>query len=126
MKATFEIKEATDGKYVFNLKSGNDQVILTSQSYESKESAKTGIASVKQNTPLDERYEEKSFADGRPYFVLIAANRQVIGRSQMYSSREAMRKGIASVKKNASVAETVDLSARVRSAGSGGSGAPLT
>jgi uncharacterized protein len=125
MKATFEIKEATDGKYVFNLKSGNDQVIFTSQTYESKESAKAGIASVKHNAPLDERYEEKSGADGRPYFVLIAANRQVIGRSQMYSSREAMRKGIASVKKNAPAAETVDLSARVRSAG-GGSGAPLT
>ena len=124
MKAIFEIKEATDGKYVFNLKSRNDQVILTSQTYESKESAKAGIASVMQNAPLDERYEEKSGTDGRPYFVLMAANMQVIGRSQMYSSREAMRKGIASVKKNAPVAETVDLSAHVRSAGGGRSGAP--
>lgn len=125
MKATFEIKEAADGKFVFNLRSANDQVILTSQTYESKESAKSGIASVKHNAPLAGRYEERSGTDGRPYFVLIAGNRQVIGRSQMYSSREAMRKGIASVKKNAPVAETVDLSARVRSAG-GGYGAPLS
>ena len=125
MKATFEIKEATDGKFVFNLRSANDQVILTSQKYESKESAKVGIASVKQNAPIAGRYAEKSGSDGRPYFVLIAGNRQVIGRSQMYSSREAMRKGIASVKKNAPAAETVDLCARVRSA-AGGSGAPLS
>jgi len=121
MKAIFEIKEASDGEYVFNLKSANDQVILTSQTYESKESAKKGIASVRENAPLDERYEEKSGADGRPYFVLIAANNQVIGRSQMYSSREAMRKGIASVRKNAPIAETVDHSAHVRPAGGEGS-----
>jgi uncharacterized protein YegP (UPF0339 family) len=124
MKARFEIKEATDGKFMFNLKSANDQVILTSQLYETKESARAGIASVMQNAPLEERYEEKSGAGRRPYFVLIAANKQVIGRSQMYSSREAMRKGIASVKRNAPIAETVDLSARVRTAGGQGSGAP--
>jgi len=119
VKATFEIKEATDGKFVFNLRSTNDQVILTSQTYESKESAKAGIASVKQNAPSPGRYQERSGTDGRPYFVLIAGNQQVIGRSQMYSSREAMRKGLASVRKNAPVAATVDLSARVRSAGGG-------
>jgi uncharacterized protein YegP (UPF0339 family) len=122
MKATFEIKEAARGKYMFNLKSANDQVILTSQTYDSKESVKVGIASVRKNSALDERYEAKTGGDGRPYFVLIAANRQVIGRSQMYSSPEAMRKGIASVKRNSPNAETVDSSPRVRSAG-GGSGA---
>ena len=35
------------------------------------------------------------------------------GRSEMYSSREAMHKGMASVKKNAGAAETVDLSTHV-------------
>jgi uncharacterized protein len=121
MKATFEIKKAADGKFVFNLKAGNDQVILTSQTYESKESAHTGIASVKQNAGLDERYEEKTGTGGQPYFVLHAANQQVIGRSQMYSSREAMHKGIASVKQNAHFAETVDFSAETHTAGSRGS-----
>jgi uncharacterized protein YegP (UPF0339 family) len=93
---------------------------LTSQTYESKESAEDGIASVRQNAGLDERYEEKTGTDGHAYFVLIAANKQVIGRSQMYSSRDAMRKGIASVKKNAQHAATVDFTARVRSAGGEG------
>ena len=116
MNATFEIKRAADGKYMFNLKSANDQVILTSQTYESKENVLTGIASVKQNATLDERYEEKSGTDGHPYFVLIAGNRQVIGRSQMYSSVEALRKGIASVKKNAPIAETIDLSVQAHTA----------
>ena len=110
MKPTFEIKKEKDGKFMFNLKAANDLVIFTSQSYESKEGAEAGIASVKENAGIDDHYEEKAGHDGRPYFVLHAANKLVIGRSQMYSSREAMQKGIASVKQNAPNAATVDLS----------------
>ena len=120
MKTTFEIRKTENDKYMFNLKSGNDQVILTSQTYESKESAEEGIASVKENAGLDDRYEEKTGTNGHPYFVLLAANRQVIGRSQMYSSRGAMRKGIASVKKNAQRAGIVDFTVHVRAAGGEG------
>jgi uncharacterized protein YegP (UPF0339 family) len=118
MKAAFEIKKEKDGKYMFNLKAPNDQVILTSQSYESKEGAEAGIASVKENAGIDDHYEEKTSHDGRPYFVLHAANKLVIGASQMYSSREAMRKGMASVKQNARKAETVDVSVQPQFAGS--------
>jgi uncharacterized protein YegP (UPF0339 family) len=113
MKATFEIKRTVNGKFMFNLKAANDQIILTSQTYETKESAEHGIASVKQNAAFDERYQEKVGTDGAPYFVLHAGNKLVIGRSEMYSSREAMHKGMASVKKNAQAAETVDLSTHV-------------
>jgi uncharacterized protein YegP (UPF0339 family) len=113
MKGTFEIKRTSDARFMFNLKAANDQIILTSQTYETKESAEHGIASVKQNAVLDERFEEKVGTDGSPYFVLHAGNNLVIGRSEMYSSREAMHKGIASVKKNAPAAETVDLSTHV-------------
>jgi uncharacterized protein len=41
--------------------------------------------------------------------VLHAANQLVIGTSEMYSARDSMLKGIASVKRNAPIAETVDL-----------------
>src|SRR3974390_1314263 len=110
MKGTFEIKRAADGKFMFNLKAANEQLILTSQMYESKEAAENGIASVRQNAGNDERYEEKTGSNGSPYFVLHAGNNLVIGCSEMYSSREAMHKGMASVKKNAPAAETIDLS----------------
>jgi uncharacterized protein YegP (UPF0339 family) len=117
MKAVFEIKKASDGRFVFNLKAANDQVILTSQAYETKESAEVGIASVKANSGIDAHYEEKTGNDGMPYFLLHAANRQVIGRSQMYSSRDAMHKGIASVKHNAPSAQTIDLTTEVHAGG---------
>jgi uncharacterized protein YegP (UPF0339 family) len=125
MKAAFEIQTTADGKYVFDLKSANDRVILTSQAYESRESAREGIVSVRQNAPIGERYEERSGSDGRRYFVLNAANDQVIGRSQMYSTREALRKGIASVRKNAPIAEIADLSLHVRTAAGEGLGSSL-
>lgn len=114
MKGTFEIKKAANGKFLFNLKAANQEIILTSQMYETRQNAEEGIASVKRNATLDERYEEKTGASGKPYFVLHAANRLVIGTSEMYSSHEAMVKGIASVKRNAPDAETVDLSAHAR------------
>jgi|SRR5581483_5427080 uncharacterized protein len=114
MKASFEIKKSANGGFIFNLKAANDQVILTSQTYQTKENAEDGIAAIRQNAPLDGRYEERVEGDKLPYFVLCAPNRQVIGRSQLYSSREAMRKGIASVKRNAPQAEIVDFTTKVR------------
>jgi uncharacterized protein YegP (UPF0339 family) len=41
--------------------------------------------------------------------VLLAANKQVIGQSEMYSSVAAMEKGINSVKTNAPDASVDDL-----------------
>jgi uncharacterized protein YegP (UPF0339 family) len=114
MKARFELRRAANGKFMFNLKAANQEIILTSQLYESKENAEDGIASVKRNASVEGNYEEKTGTDGKPYFVLHAANKLVIGRSEMYSSKEAMAKGIASVKRNAPIAETVDLSASAR------------
>jgi uncharacterized protein YegP (UPF0339 family) len=110
MKGTFEISKASDGRFMFNLKAANHETILTSQLYESKEGAEQGISSVKTNATLKESFEELTGADDRPYFVLHAANKKIIGRSEMYSSREAMRKGIESVMKNAPDAEIKDLS----------------
>ena len=45
----YERKESTDGKYFFNLKAANHQVIGTSQMYATAQSRETGIASVKTN-----------------------------------------------------------------------------
>ena len=44
-------------------------------------------------------------------FVLKAGNHQVIGVSEVYSSRAALEKGMASVAKNAPVAEVEDQTA---------------
>ena len=113
MKSTFEIKRTSNGKFMFNLKAGNDQVILTSRMYDSRESAEAAIGSVKENAVLAEQFEQRTGAGGKPHFVLLDEDQQVIGTSEVYSSRVGMRHGIASVKKNAPGAETVDHSAHM-------------
>ncbi|HTS96767.1 MAG TPA: DUF1508 domain-containing protein [Streptosporangiaceae bacterium] len=51
MAGKFVLKKGASGKYHFNLLAGNGQVIATSETYESKESALNGIDSVKTNAP---------------------------------------------------------------------------
>jgi uncharacterized protein len=43
-----------------------------------------------------------------PYFTLQAANHEVVGTSEMYSSKQARENGIDAVKRAASSAEVVD------------------
>lgn len=106
----FEIKASASDKCMFNLKAGNGQVILTSQTYASKDGCKNGIESVRKNSQDDGQFERKTAKDGSPFFTLNATNGQIIGKSEMYSSTDAMENGIASVKKNAPDAEIVDIS----------------
>ena len=108
MAGKFDLKKSPSGKFMFNLLAGNNQVILTSQLYESKGAAEKGIASVKENGVEDSRYERMSSKSGEPYFVLKASNGLQIGKSEMYSAASAMENGIASVKANAPTAEIVD------------------
>lgn len=106
----FEIKKDKAGKFRFNLKSGNGQIILSSEAYNTKAACENGIASVKKNASDDSRYERKEGKNGAPFFNLKAANSQVIGSSEMYSSTSAMENGIASVKKNAPDASVEEVS----------------
>ncbi len=107
MAAKFVIKSSGE-EFLFNLVAANGQTILTSQRYKQKAGAKNGIESVKTNAPNDAQYERKTAKDDSPYFVLKAANAEIIGTSQMYKSADNMEKGIASVKDNAPGAEVTE------------------
>ena len=115
MSAKFELTKSTSGQYHFHLKAANGEIILTSQMYSAKAAAEAGIQSVKANAADDGKYERKTSAGGEPFFVLSAANRAVIGTSQMYSSAAAMEKGIESVKHSAPKAEISDLTEKAKS-----------
>lgn len=102
----FELKANDKGGFRFNLKARNGQVILTSQTYNSKSAAENGIESVKKNASNDDRYERKTATNGKFYFNLKASNGQIIGSSQMYAAESGRENGINSVKTNAPDAET--------------------
>jgi len=75
----FEMYKDKAGKYRFRLKAGNGQIVLASESYESKSGCK----------------------NGKYYFNLRAGNNQVIGTSEMYESESGRDNGIESVKNSA-------------------------
>ncbi|AJZ91250.1 YegP family protein [Cedecea neteri] len=100
MSGWFELSKSSDGQFKFVLKAGNGEVVLTSELYKTRASADNGIASVRTNSPLDERYDKKVASNGKFYFNLKAGNHQVIGTSQMYATEQSRDKGIASVKNN--------------------------
>ena len=109
MHGKFELKTAKDGQFMFNLKATNGQVILTSERYKQKPSAEKGIESVRKNSVREGAFEVRENSKGEPYFILKATNGQEIGRSEYYSSKASMEKGIASVIKNAPEAELEDI-----------------
>jgi uncharacterized protein YegP (UPF0339 family) len=105
----YELKKGA--KFSFVLKAGNHEVILSSQSYDTVDAAKGGIASVQKNGPDAKNFEKKSSTAGQPYFVLKASNGQVIGTSEMYSSEAGRDNGIASVQANSPSVVVKDLTA---------------
>ena len=108
MAGWFELSKSKDGQFNFVLKAGNAETILSSELYTSKGAAENGIASVRTNCGSAERYELKDSSNGKFYFTLKAANHQVIGTSQMYTSKEARDNGVGSVKSNGATQTTKD------------------
>ena len=109
----YEVKAAKTG-VMFNLKAGNNQVIGTSEIYESEKALKAGIASVQKNAPIanienqitgetakNPKFEIYQDKGGAVRFRLKAKNGEIILASQGYKSIENCKKGIASVVKNA-------------------------
>lgn len=97
MAEKFEVYTDAKGEFRFRLKAANGQTILTGEGYKARESCDNGIESVRKNSADPSRFERKESANGKHFFVLKAANHQVIGQSQMYASADAMETGISSV-----------------------------
>lgn len=107
MAGYFDLKKASNGKFMFNLKAGNNQVVLTSETYSSKDAAEAGIAAVKKNASADKNYDRKTAKNGESFFVLKSAdNGRVIGNSETYTSTAGMEKGVKAVMAAAKGAKT--------------------
>jgi uncharacterized protein len=108
MPGKYILSKATNGQFFFNLHAVNGERILTSELYTTKAAALNGIESVKVNSPIDSRYERFNDKASMPRFNLKAANAQVIGVSESYSSTSARDQGIVSCKSNGPAATTED------------------
>lgn len=108
MPGYYVIKKGSTNLFHFVLKADNHEVILTSQTYSSKQAAQGGISSCQTNSPHDARYDRRTSTANQPYFVLKAANGEVIGNSQMYASTSGRDVGIASCKLNGPTTKIID------------------
>lgn len=108
MASAFTVKKGRNGKFYFNLKSANGEIILASQGYKTRSGCLQGIASVRSNGASRDRFVEKSSGSGKPYFLLRARNGRVIGQSQMYKSGRSCRQGILAVRRAVKHARLVE------------------
>lgn len=108
MEGQFVIKHNSNYQYYFNLLARNRQVILTSQSYSTKEACKNGIRAIMSNSQKESQFVRRTSLKMNPYFVIIGQNGQVLGKSEMYNSNQAMENGVDAVKRYAPRAEIVD------------------
>ena len=116
-KGMFEVKRANDGRYMFNIRAGNTQVIASSQMYTAMASCRNGIKSVGVNAPIApiedqtlstvnkekcpkvQIYFDKA---GKYRFNLLAANGDnILSCTQGYTQKSSCKNGINSVIKNA-------------------------
>lgn len=104
-KPSYVIRQTTSGQDYFVLRAPNNEVVLTSESYTARHNTLNGIESVRVNAPRDDRYQRLLSSRGQAYFVLRAANNEILGTSEMYSSVGKRDQGIESVKTNAPIAE---------------------
>ncbi len=105
----FELGNTPDGRIHFSLKAGNGEIILTGETYDSKQNALEAIAAVRASAPLEQCYERKIAANSQPHFRLKAANGQALGQSALFPDFGAMENAIASVARDAAHAAFTDL-----------------
>ncbi len=118
----FEICKVSTG-YTFHLKAKNGEVIVTSEVYSAKSSAKREVKSLMQwvakakvedttlkdyeaiKNPKFEVYEDKG---GKYRFRLKAKNGEIVAVSQGYTSKKSCINGVESVQANAPIATIIN------------------
>ena len=111
-KRQFDVKQASNGDFYFNLRAANNEIIGTSELYASKSNAERGARTVRalvrvsrnasQAAPRRESFELFTGEDGKSYFHLRAGNGEIMLGSQGYTASASARGGIASVLANGS------------------------
>ena len=95
--AKFVVFKGLDSKHYFHLRAGNGEIVLQSQSYTSKQNAIKGVTSVRTNGGDELNYEVREAQNYQTYFVLKAANGQIIARGETYSSESNAEAAIESI-----------------------------
>lgn len=120
MSHKFKIVSAATGQYRVQFVY-NSEVIVWSENYKSKASARNCIESLKKNAPgaaivdltaketgKGYRFEIDAAKNGETYVRFVARNGEAMVRSETYAAKASARNAIDSVRKNGPKAEVVD------------------
>ncbi len=108
-RANYDLLEAQNGEWYFNLKAANGEIIGTSETYVTKYGAEEGIAAVDRNVGdylaylaarTGARFVVSESTSGSYYFLLYAANGEVVLQSEQYVTEAGAFNGTFSVKAN--------------------------
>ena len=102
-------KSRKDGQYYYCLRAVNGEIVLSGEGYTSKQSCLKGVASVRSNALLYERYIKKS--EYFDYSNLHGGNGEIIGRSESYITAAMRDRGMTAVRACAVFAKIEDVAA---------------
>jgi uncharacterized protein YegP (UPF0339 family) len=92
-----QIDVGPTGQFRFNVYAKNGQIVLSSEQYKTEAAAWNGAIAVQEAEHDTKDYAIETATDGRYYFTVTADNGQIVGVSQLYTSRESAAAGVASV-----------------------------
>jgi uncharacterized protein len=95
----------SDGRYYFILVASNGQIILSSEGFTTDYERDSSIHAIHAKMILSSSFEKKMSSDGKYYFILRAADGEIIGHSELYGSAAGRDNGIEAVINNARYAE---------------------
>jgi len=95
--ARAQIDAGASNQFRFNIFASNGQIVLSSESYTTEAAAWNGAFAVQDASLAPANFAILTASDGRFYFTLTAANGQVVGISQMYTTQLSAQAGIKSV-----------------------------
>ena len=97
----YQLIEGDDGAFMYTLRAGNHETILTSRVYWSRGAALEAVAALRLASQQPERYQRHAVDTCAAWFAVLAADGQWLARSEAYGSRSGLNTGIASVQRNA-------------------------
>lgn len=91
-----DLYQSTDSQWRFRVVAGNGRILISSESYVSKQGAENGIASVLENGVDPAQYQLNQTETGKYNLRLRAGNYEVIGFTQAYSTKSSATRAIGS------------------------------
>lgn len=106
----FEVTKKQNGEFQFYFRTDAGHVILASDvTYITRYDCIKGIDSVKYNCSKDSRFEFGISSTGKFYFSLRASNGKILGKSDLYESKDILYTAIGFLKNTAPEARIIEF-----------------